>query len=349
MSSTAEQEQLIENISMLADSGIDALSALNASLPSLQSQKVRKAVQGMKEDLENGSPFWRAFERSKLFPAYVISLVKVGEESGRLAENLKIVVAETEKTRMFRSRIISAALYPIVVVAFMIIVGTGVGWFILPKLASSFSQLNVPLPAITRDVIGLGGFLSSYGAIAVPAGLILLGAIAYVLFLFPKTRFIGDAILLHTPVIKDLVRDTEIARFGYITGVLLQAGIPLESVLRSVADITPFRSYQRFYRYLAESIVEGNSFKRSFEAYPKTASLITLPIEQMIISAEQAGKLSDVFLRFSRTFEEKTETLAKNLPVIVEPILLIIVGIVVFLFALSVILPIYTLIGSLGK
>jgi type II secretory pathway component PulF len=349
MSSSAEREQLIENISMLVDSGIDVLSALDASLPGLQSKKIRKVVEGMQEDLENGSPFWRAFERSKLFPQYVVSLVKVGEESGKLPENLKIVILQNEKTGMLRSRLISAVLYPIVVVAFMTLVGSGVGWFILPKLASSFSNLNIPLPAITQVLIALGGFLGLYGAVVIPGVLIAVALLCYFLFSFPKTRYLGDAVLLHTPIIKDLMRDTEIAQFGYITGILVKSGISLTDALHSVADITSLRRYQQFYSYLADSITDGNSFKNSFKAYPRTASLITAPIEQMIISAEQAGKLPDVFLRFSKTFEDKTETLAKNLPVVIEPVLLIVVGLVVFLFAISVILPIYSLIGGIAQ
>lgn len=349
MSFSAERDQLIENISMLSDSGIDALSALDASLPVVRSGRVRRAVQGMKEDVENGAPFWRAFERAKLFPSSAVALVKIGEESGKLAENLKIIIAESEKNRVFRSRIVSAALYPIVVIAFMILIAAGVSWFVLPKLAVSFTNLNVPLPVITRAVIGIGEFLGSYGAWAVPTILVLVVAVGYFCFLFPKTRFIGDAILLHTPFIKELMRDTEIARFGYLTGILLQAGIPLENTLRSVAEITPLREYQRFYRYLAESLIDGNSFKKSFAAYPGTAMLITTPVAQMIISAEQAGKLPEAFLRFSGTFEDKTEILGKNLPIVIEPVLLVVVGIAVFLFALSIILPIYTLIGSLGN
>jgi type II secretory pathway component PulF len=349
MSFAAERDQLIENISMLSDSGIDAFSALDASLPALRSGKVRRAVQGMKEDVENGVPFWRAFERAKLFPSSVTSLVKIGEESGKLAENLKIIIAQTEKTRVFHSRIVSAALYPVVVIVFMVVIGIGVSWFVLPKLAISFATLDVSLPMITRVVIGAGEFLGSYGAIVVPAALIALTAIGYFSFVFSKTRFIGDAILFHTPFVKDLIRDTEVARFGYLTGILLQAGIPLEGALRSVAETTPLRDYQHFYHYLAESVVDGNSFKKSFAAYPETITLITAPVEQMIISAEQAGTLSGVFLRFSRTFEERTETLAKNLPIVIEPMLLIIVGAAVFIFALSIILPIYTLIGSLGN
>jgi type II secretory pathway component PulF len=349
MSAAADRDQFLENMGMLVDSGVDVLSAIDAASASAPSEQMRKVVLGIKDNIAGGATFWQALKESKLFSPATISLIKVGEESGKLSQNLKLVLTQNEKSRSFHSRILSATLYPVIVIFFMLIIGIGVAWFVLPHLAASFAQLNVALPGITRVLIGIGNFLGRYGLIAVPSFLIVIALIAYFFFFSPKTKFIGDAVLLHTPIIKSLIRDTEISRFGYVVGILLEAGIPLVDALRSLAETASLRPYRKLYRYLSEGIAAGDSFKKSFASYPAAASLLTPAVIQIIIFAEQTGRLPDAFLRFSATYEEKTELTAKNFPIIVEPILLVFVGIIVFLFAIAIILPIYSLTASISK
>ena len=171
--------------------------------------------------------------------------------------------------------------------------------------------------------------------------------IIYFVFLFPKTKFIGQAFLFIIPGVSDLLREVELARLGYVLGTLLQSGLPIVDALDSLRDSTAILRYEKFYRHLFINVEEGNSFQKSFGSYKGINGLIPPPLQQMIFSGEQSGKLAETLLVIGKTFEDKTETTSKDLTVVLEPIMLVIVWVAVMGVALAVILPIYTLIGSL--
>jgi type II secretory pathway component PulF len=239
-------------------------------------------------------------------------------------------------------------IYPTLVLSLVVIIGLGLVWFLLPRLAVIFVQLDVALPPLTRGLMALGRFFQSYGVIAVPGFVALLIFLIFFLFVNHKTRFIGQSFLFNLPVIKNLIQQREISRFGYVLGTLLEAGIPIINALQSLHRVTTFTVYRDFYIYLAKSIYEGNSFQGSFKSYKMINKLIPIPIQQMILSGERSGKLSFVLLKTGEIFENKLETTSKNLTVLLEPIMLIIVWIGVLLLALAIVMPIYSLIGNIN-
>lgn len=344
-----EKEYFLENFAALVSSGIGVLTALESVKSEIRSKRLRKIIDAIKEDIEGGSPIWRTFEKSGILPKNVISLVRVGEQTGRLSENLKIIVVEQEKDRSFRSKIRSGMLYPAFVLSLTLVVGLGVSWFIIPRLAKVFEGLHIPLPIITKALIAVSAFLGQYGYIAVPSFVIVLALTIYFVFIFPKTKFVGEAMIFRIPGIKVLVTDVELARFGFVMGTLLQAGLTVTEALASLSDITTTRAHRRLYEYLLTSIEDGNSFEKSFGRYPGVRHFIPVSVEQLISVGEQSGNLSEIFINIGKHYEEKMDVSAKNLTVILEPVLLVIVAGGVFTVALSVILPIYSLIGGLNS
>lgn len=340
------RELLIENLSLLMTSGMDLGHALDAISGELKSKRAQELINILKLEVEGGSAFWRALERVDIFPEHTISLLKIGEQSGRLVVNLKMISSQQVKEKMFRSQLRSAMLYPTIVLGLAVVIGIGISWFVLPRLSVVFSQLNVDLPGITRFTLGVGEFLSVYGTVVVPSFLAMCGLVYYGLFVFSKTKYIGQGLLFALPGVKGLIRDLELARFGYLLGTLLQAGVPIPQALKSVEDSTNFLSYKRLYRHLALQIDEGQSFQHSFAAYPGAAKYVPGSVQGLITAGEQSGSLVDSLLKLSASFEAKTETATKNLTVILEPFLLVIVWLAVLGVALSVILPIYGLIGG---
>lgn len=334
---------------MLLGSGMGISAAIGAVRTEIKSSRIRRIIVNLEEDINSGAPLWMAFERTGFLPAHVISLIRIGEEAGRLSENLKIIAIQQERERSFRSKLRSAMMYPVFVIVLTFIIGIGIAWFILPRLAGVFASLNIELPLITRWLIALGNFLGVYGAAAIPAALILFGAVIYFIFFFPGTKFLGQGFLFRLPGVGKLIKQVELARMGFILGTLLEAGLPIVSALNSLADATAFLVYKRFYFFLRDHIEAGNSFQRSFALYPKARTFIPVPIEQMIVSGEQSGRLSATLLRIGELFEAKTETTTKNLAVILEPILLVLVWLGVVAVALAVILPIYSLLGGINQ
>lgn len=344
-----ERDYFLENFANLVSSGIGVLTALDSVRSEIRSRRLRKIIDSMREDVEAGSPIWRTFEKSGILPKNVIALVKIGEQTGRISENLKIVVSQQEKDRSFRSKIRSGMLYPTFVLGLTFIVGLGVSWFIIPRLANVFAGLHVQLPLVTRILITSGTLLGQYGYIFIPSLLIVLFFVFYFFFFFPKTKFIGEAIIFRIPGIKELMIEIELARFGFVLGTLLKAGLPIDDAIASLRDVTSIGAYRKLYEHLLTSIDEGNSFEKSFNQYSGIRQLIPLSVEQLVSAGEQSGNLSDIFIGIGSKYEDKTDTSAKNLAVILEPILLVIVASGVFIVALSVILPIYSLVGGLSN
>ena len=342
-----ERDYLVENMSMLVAGGMTVLAALDAIEGEMRSRGMKRIIAVLREEIENGSPLWRALEKTRAFKDHTISLIRIGEESGKLSQNLQLVADQEEQDRSFRSKIRSAMLYPVFVLVLTFLVGSLIAWFILPRLATVFSQLDAELPTITKWLIAGGQFMGEWGHVALPAAALFLVLLIYFLFYFKPTRFIGQSLLLAFPGVSRLIREVELSRFGYLLGTLLEAGVPVTQALNSLSQAATFPHYRRLYEHLRDRIGEGYSFQSSFKSYKKSKKLVPVPIQQLIVVAEQSGNLSPTLLKISENYAAKTEDTTKNLTVILEPILLVVVWLGVLAVAVAVILPIYSLVGGL--
>ncbi len=341
-----ERDYFAENLAMLVSSGMDVLGAVSALRAGARSGRFKRQLGHVADDIYEGHSLSSALQKKNMASAHTISLLRIGERSGRLAENLAVVAVQAEKDRQFRSKLRSAMMYPTFVLSLTVIVGVGIAWFILPRLSSVFASLDVKLPVITQWLIGAGGFLNSYGAVAIPILALAAVVFFYFIFRFQKTKFIGQTLLFNVPGIKRMLQEIEVARAGYLLGSLLEAGLPIVEAVRALAEASAFSMYRRLYMDLAERIDEGNSFTRSLTEM-RDARLFPLQVQQMIAAGERSGRLSDALQKIGVQYEARSDTTTKNLAVILEPILLIIVWVGVMFVALAVILPIYSLIGGI--
>ena len=341
-----DRDHLIENFSLLATSGMSVPESLGAIVQDIQTKRIQDLTHWIIEEINVGTPLWKALGDSGIFPAHMIPLIQIGEESGRLIENLDLIREQQEKDKEFRQKIRSAMMYPMFVFIVTMVVGIGIVWFILPRLALVFAQLSVDLPLTTRILIGFGNFIGAYGRIVVPAFIVGMLTSLYVIFFNPKTKFIGQQLLFWMPGIKRLLKEVELTQFGYIFGTLLDAGVPLTRALASTRDAATLPQYKKIYETLRANIEEGKSFQQSFKENKKSSKLIPIPVQQLIIVGERSGKLSETLLKVNRIYQLKNEATTKNLTVIMEPFLLVMVWLGVLGVALGVILPIYNLIGG---
>ncbi len=342
----AELSYFIENLSMLLTSGMVIMTALAAIKKDIKSKTMREAITQIENGIDGGGTLWESLSVTGIFPAYAIALIRVGEQTGRLGANLQVIASQQQKEREFKSKVKSALMYPVFVFGLTAVIGLGIAWFILPKLATVFTQLAIPLPLVTRLLIRLGGFLGEYGLYVIPAIMLLAGAVMYFVFGYRRTNFIGQAILFAIPPIRKLILEGEMARLGYILGTLLGSGLPVVESFNSLASATTYYRYQKFYYHLRDRIEEGNSLEHSFASFKSSPKLIPLPFQQLIVTSEQSGNLAVTLMKVSEIFEQKLNTTTKNLSVILEPILLVMVWLGVVTVAVAVILPLYSLVGN---
>lgn len=344
-----EKEYFTQNLGLLLKSAVPIGEALDSLSSSVKSRAFKKAIARMQQDIESGYSLSETFERSGVMGSQTLALVRIGEASGSLVENLQIAAQQEEKRRIFASKVRSAMIYPVFVIVLTIIVGLGVAWFLLPRLAETFAQLQVTLPPVSQALIGFGLFLKEHGIVAVPAfigGMLLIG---YILFGAPGTKNIGRRLLLRMPGVGRLIREVEIAQFGYLLGTLMEAGLSVTQALTLLASTSNSPDYRNLYLHLARCIDDGYTFKESLKKYKASHRLLVPAVQQMIMAGERSGSLPDVLKSIGKTYEQKSDTTTQNLETIIEPVLLVIVAGGVMVVAIAVILPIYSLIGGLNK
>ena len=342
-----QQEFFIENLSMLLNAGVDINSALETIGKESSSWSLRYFIKILNKEIENGASLWRAFDATGVFPDHAISLLRIGEESESLSQNLIILADEMQKNRELRSKIQSAMMYPVFVLSVMFVIGIGTSWFTLPRLATVLKQMNVPLPIYTQVLMSFGQFLKVDGLVVVPGFLTIFIVVMYLMFGFSKTKVVGQYLMFKIPGISRAIQEIEISKMGYLLGTLLNAGVPVIDALDSLAKGATFYAYRNFYNYLKKNLDEGNSFQKSFKKKNKFKKYIPSSVMQIISAGEQSGNLANTLLKIGSIYEAKTETTSKNLTTIIEPLLLVVTAGAVLCFALAVIMPIYKLVGGL--
>lgn len=346
--SNSEREYFITNLVLLLKAAVPVGESMRTLQDGIKQGNYRKALAQMEHDIDDGLHLWQALEHSGVAGGQTLALARIGEESGTLVASLETAAKQEAKQQHLQAKIRAALLYPAFVLGMTVTVGLGVAWFLLPKLAVTFDQLNVELPLISKIFIGLGQFLKTDGYWAVPAALGLMATMIYLLFGAPRTRHLGQRLLFITPGIKRLVQEVEIARFGYLFGSLLDAGLPVNQAWRLVHQATTTPAYHQFYGRMSAAFDDGFGFKGSFQRTPHTSRMLPPTVQQMIVASERSGTLPETLNSIGQTYEQKTDITTQNLETLLEPVLLIFVWLGVMAVAIAVILPIYSLVGGLN-
>jgi type II secretory pathway component PulF len=347
--SGVNRRAILENLSMLVTAGVDATSALRATAEGVTSSSVRAAIARAQKHVDGGGLLSEALTQEGMLTPHQVWLVRIGEESGTLAMHLETVVAQERRDELFRGRLQAAMLYPLIVVAIGLIVGLGVSWLVLPRLVTVFTGLNTELPLMTKALLGLGTFLSESGYWFVPAVIALVGTLGYLLFMAKATRWIGQGMLLRTPGIGRLIREIELARFGYVFGSLLEVGVPMEAALAALTGPQSYDAYSALFEHLHSRIAAGDTLAGSLSTFKGAGRLIPTAVQQVLITAEQSARMTQAATHLGEAYGQRLEVTAKNLVAMLEPLMLFIVWLGVVLLAAAVMTPIYSVLQGINR
>lgn len=343
------QDVFLQNLAELIASGIPLLDVLDALSNERSLRSFRPVATVIYESISRGEPLWRSLEMVGVFSPHAITLIRIGEETGKLSQNLQVLVIQQEKQKIFLSRIVSALLYPIFILSVTVVVGITIAWFILPRLVNVFAQLRTDIPLVTRVLIRIGAIMQAHGDIII-LGFFAILILAYLfLFEFSRTKKFGYWLLLHIPGVGRLLTEIEIARFGFVFGSLLDVGTSPIYAIDSVRATTMFPQYKRIYSKLNSAIENGITLSGAFDANPWMNRYIPISVQRTIAVGERSGTLVASMQKIGDTYTAKSEITIKNLTVLLEPILLVIVAAGVLFVALAVVLPIYQLVGNLNR
>jgi type IV pilus assembly protein PilC len=344
---TKAKKTFLDNLALLVGSGMGVNTSLRILYKNTQDKTLKKTLNSMLSNVESGSSLSQTMQDHNFLPDFLISLIKIGEESGNLADKIKRTVISLDKDQRRRAQLRSALFYPVFVLILVIALGIGVSTFILPRIGQVFSNMNVTLPVMTRILIQVGEFMSKYWYIIIPLIIGVLVLLISVLFVFPATKKSGQWLLFHLPVFNDLIVKTEVSRFSYNLAMLLNSGIPITKALLSLSKIHDYYMYKNYTQFLANYIQGGKSFHNIFEVNKKkTNSILPFAAQEIITAGEESGKLPEVLEQLGERYEQESEQIAKNIAVLLEPALLIVVWVGVIFLAVAILLPIYSLVGN---
>ncbi|MDD2731940.1 MAG: type II secretion system F family protein [Candidatus Pacebacteria bacterium] len=342
--SLVEKIMFARNLGVMIKAGIPLPRALRIIVEQAKNKKLKIALNNIADEITKGKSFSESLiNYPDIFPELFSSMMKVGEESGTMEDSLNILVSQMEKEHELKSKIKGAMIYPAVIIGAMILIGFLMMILVIPKLAETFTELSIPLPLTTRIVIAIGIFSSQFWYLFPLFILVLVAAVRFALK--TKTGKIAiDTIILRIPLFSVFVIKTNSARTVRTLSSLIKAGIPIVRSLEIVSRVMTNVYYRRAMEEAAEEVKKGSKLgeilKKHKDVYPNL-------VIQMIEVGEETGETSGILEKLAEFFEEEVANAAKNLSSVIEPVLMLIVGAAVGFFAVSMIQPIYSMVGAM--
>jgi len=336
----AEKIMFLRNLGAMIKAGLPLARGLSVMERQTKNPKLKKILEEIESGIRQGGTLHDGFAKfPHVFSKLVVSMIKAGEESGSLGDSLAVITQQMERSYHLSKKIHGALIYPAIVVCAMVAVGVLMLIFIVPTLTATFNDLGVELPTSTRIVIGASDFLSNNTVLAL--GLLLAVVAAFIFAGRTKRgKRILDWLFLRLPIVGGLVRETNAARTARTLSSLLSSGVPVINSLSITEEVLQNSYFKEVIREAQEKIQKGEQIAVTFEKYPK---LYPVLIAEMMAVGEETGKLSEILLDVAVFYEEEVERKTKDMSTIIEPFLMVIIGVVVGFFAVSMISPIYSI------
>lgn len=341
--SLTEKLMFIRNLKVMVSAGVSLPRALDVLSEQAGNGMFKKALAQMKEKIVQGNMFSQAMaEYPQIFSELFVNMVKVGEESGTLENVLGQLNLQLEKQHELRSKIMGALTYPIVIVVAMTVIGILMIVLVVPNLAKTFQDLGAELPLTTRFVIGLGNFLINQWYIALGGFAVLVIGLWRAL----RTKIgksIADNLVLKTPILKGIVQKTSSAVTLRTLSSLIGSGVPIVRSLEITSSVLGNTNYRQALEKSAEDMKKGAKLSDTLRPYKKLYPPLVI---QMMEVGEETGQTSEVLGKLAEFYEEEVGQVTQNFASIIEPVLMLLIGSAVGFFAVSMIQPMYSILGS---
>jgi type IV pilus assembly protein PilC len=345
--SIKEQVLFAKRLAFLSKAGVSILESVTIIRNQTKSQRKRRILDTVVADIAAGQSLSRSLEQYKqLFGEFTVNIIRIGETAGVLPENLMYLAEELTKKQALQRKVQGALIYPI----FITIATFGVTGmliiFIFPKIMPIFISLNVTLPWTTRMLLSLSEFLSAYGFLALIGLVVMVVAFEFSRRTVHKVHYVMDWLLLRLPIAGGIARSYNCANFCRTVALNIRSGVTLSESLFITAEVTKNSLYREAYLDFAAHVMKGEKISTTMSKYMK---IFPDMLPHMILIGETTGSLSNTLSYLSDLYEAEVEESTRNLSNSIEPILLMTMGIMVGVIAISVIAPIYEVTKSIGN
>lgn len=332
--------RIAKNLSAMLSAGLSISRALSILERQSSNTHLKKIAVALAESIRKGSSLHEALAaHPAVFPELFVAMVRAGEESGSLSSSLSAVALQMERSEELKRKIKGAMIYPAIVITAVVIVGILMLIYVVPTLTSTFTSLGVEVPLATRIIVALSNFMTAHILLV----LFLLVALVVGGILFVRSRIGGRVVLaiaLHMPVIGELVRETYTARASRTLSSLLSAGVPVLDALSITKAVVHAEAFAKVVEEAEEHVRKGELLSASFAEQTK---LYPILMSDMLAVGEETGKVAEMLQQIAEFYEEDVAEKTKDLSTIIEPLLMLIIGAGVGVFAVAIIAPIYSL------
>lgn len=332
-------------LSTMISSGLPLTDSLAVLQKQTDNKRLQEIIVSLADDIQGGSTFATSLAKHpKAFSIAFVNIVKAGESSGTLDKVLAKLAETIEKEREFQAKVKGAFIYPAIIMVAMVLVISIIMIFVVPKLSELYVQLNVDLPLPTKILMFLSGVFVNFWWL-----IIILAVIASIFFKryrkSEKGALVVDRIILKIPIMGKLNRDTSLTEFTRTLSSLIAAGVPILEGLKISAAVASNATHRLAIRRATTLVEKGAQLSKAI-GQDNTFPAI---VPQMIAVGEETGKIDDVLAKVSNYFDMEVDHQVKNLTASLEPIIMIVLGVMVALLVISIILPIYGLTSSFGN
>lgn len=349
VSKVSAQEMLFftKHLATMIKSGIPITDALDTLLEQTKSSYFKETISGILDDIKNGKNLATALEKHpEVFDQFYISLVAIAEESGTLDSNLEFLAKQLSKNYSLKKKIQGALMYPGIVFGATVLMGGFIALYILPQLVDFFGSFQIELPFTTKILVVFSKIMKDYGGYIV-IGVIVIGVLLYLLTRNPKVKPFWHTLQLRMPIVGLLISYGQLARFSRNLGTLIKSGVPVSHGIEITAETLSNYRFKNDLLAISRQLTKGKNIGDSmregkYDIFPPIVS-------RMISVGEKTGRLDETLLYLGDFYEDEVDDISKNLSTILEPILLIGIGLVVGFVALSIISPIYQITGSIHR
>lgn len=339
--SLKEKTLFCRHLGVMMSSGLSISRALTVLAEQEKNFGFKKAIMDICNQVKKGTSLADSIAiYPKIFDQVFVSMVRVGEVGGSLEEILKILSDQLEKDYKLISKIRGAMIYPAIIIVVMVVIGFLMMAFVVPKITAIFDDFDADLPFLTQVILTLSNFISQN--IILSSSLII--GVSFFIFSFYKTT-VGKSffhkMFLVLPVLGPIIRKVNSARFARILSSLLNSGVSLIESLKITADTLGNFHFKKMLNRASEEVQKGLNLSEVLSASKN--NYFPYMVLQMLEVGEETGKTSDVLKKLAEFYEEEVEQTTKNLSSIIEPVLMVIIGVAVGIFAIAIIQPIYSI------
>lgn len=329
----------------MIDAGLSVVKCLDILQKQCRNPRLQDVVGQVKHDVAGGTSLTEAVQRHpKVFSPLYVNMIKSAEAGGILDTVLDRLAAFLEKEQETRTKIKSAMSYPVVVLGFSLMMLFGLMFFVLPKFKGIFEAMGLELPLTTKIMLNSSTYFQQYWYIAL---VVMAGSVIFVRAASrtEKGKYAIDAGKLKIPVFGDLILKTAVSRFARTFGTLITSGVPVLRALEIVSDTAGNRVVSETVVRARQSIKEGDKISTPLFG----SKVFPVMVTQMIAVGEETGRLDQMLTKVANFYDEEVDATLKALTSLIEPLMIVGLGGIVGFIAISVISPIYALVGSLGK